>query len=528
MLYPLLKNMMYGVLKVFVISILFIFWIIIFFSPTDNWIWDPSFYYGQMRSPIVDHDLDLRNETLTGRYVLAHTKTGLQESPWPIGPSILWSPSFLITHTIVYWLNPSQANGFDPLSLVGVAFSSIGYGCAGLILIYSVCRKLTDQYTALFIIILSFLATPLFYYMFRQPIMAHTASLFAFSLVVWVYFHLNQYDSVDSLSGLLFGIALGLCFLTRWTGIVMVIIPGVYFIPRIFYVLKNHSYLRVKQVILQITILFLVFFAVITPQLSLWYRLHLSFFVIPQSGDAFIDGFLPVNTLNVFFHSNRGLLFWAPFVMIGILGIWFIPDIPIRFATISIILIQVILIGYRVDWYSGGGFGARYMIENLPLLVLGVIAVIKKMRQSVSFLSKMGLEFLFLFFGFILIVHQSMLLVSYENIGIGWINPGYGSGADIGITWLWENFLRLWYDPSLWMALHPFVGQDRQAAIVNYLTGIRELQMYMIPYISTIITPLLISTLLLFTHLLNKHRLAVLLSIIACYCVIWAGFLLLI
>ncbi|WP_129631309.1 hypothetical protein [Candidatus Oscillochloris fontis] len=518
-------NLTSGIVKVVVMSILFIFGIIIFFSPTDNWIWDPSFYYAQMRSPIVEHDLDLRNETLTGNYVFEYTKTGLQESPWPIGPSILWSPSFLMTHTIMRWVNSSQANGFDLLSLTSVALSSIGYGAAGLILIYAICRYSTDLYTSLLITTLSLFATPLFYYMFRQPIMAHTASLFAFSLVVWIYLHLNQHDGVDPLSGLLFGVALGLCFLTRWTGFVMAIIPGVYFVPRMFYALKERSFTLAKQTILQIIILSLLAFITIMPQLSFWYRLHLDFFVMPQSKDAFVDSILPINTLSIFFHSNRGIFFWAPFILLGMFGLWFIPDTPIRFAAISIIILQIILIGYRVDWYSGGGFGVRYMIENLPLLVLGVVALFNEIKQKVSFIPKIGLRFISVFFCTVLIIHQCVLIASYHNIGIGWIDPGYGKGADIGVAWQWENFLRLWHDPSFWMAPRLFVGQNRQAAIVNYLAGIREPQAYVIPYVSSILTPLLVSALFVFAHLLDRRRLAVLLSVIACYCIAWAGFL---
>ena len=37
---------------------------IVFFGPTDNWLWDSSFYYAQLRSPIVDDDLNFRNETV--------------------------------------------------------------------------------------------------------------------------------------------------------------------------------------------------------------------------------------------------------------------------------------------------------------------------------------------------------------------------------------------------------------------------------------------------------------------------------
>ena len=76
----------------FSIALLFILGMILFFRPTDNWSWDPSFYYAHIRSPIIENDLDFRNETITSGVETPETVTGLQASAWPVGPSILWSP----------------------------------------------------------------------------------------------------------------------------------------------------------------------------------------------------------------------------------------------------------------------------------------------------------------------------------------------------------------------------------------------------------------------------------------------------
>lgn len=48
-----------GLLVVLVLCSIFLF-----FGPTDNWSWDPSFYYAQLRSPIIDGDLDLSQEVI--------------------------------------------------------------------------------------------------------------------------------------------------------------------------------------------------------------------------------------------------------------------------------------------------------------------------------------------------------------------------------------------------------------------------------------------------------------------------------
>jgi hypothetical protein len=94
-------------------AVLFTAGVVWFFGPTDNWSWDPSFYYAQLRSPIIEHDLDFRNETVTGGIVTRYTEKGLQGSAWPIGPGILWSPFFLVAHGLVAVMAPAYATGFS-------------------------------------------------------------------------------------------------------------------------------------------------------------------------------------------------------------------------------------------------------------------------------------------------------------------------------------------------------------------------------------------------------------------------------
>src|SRR3712207_2515440 len=102
---------------------------LLFFSPTDNWRWDPSFYYAQLRSPIIDRDLDFRDETIPRDGVSRRTVTGLQPSPWPIGPSLLWAPFFLAAHVYVA-VRPgiSTEHGFAAPYIAAVAAGSALYG----------------------------------------------------------------------------------------------------------------------------------------------------------------------------------------------------------------------------------------------------------------------------------------------------------------------------------------------------------------------------------------------------------------
>jgi hypothetical protein len=111
---------------------------VVFFGPTDNWRWDPSYYYAQLRSPIIDKDLDYRNETDTSEIKTTYTVTGLQHSPWPVGPAILWSPFFFIAHAFETIVSPMSATGFSAVYISLVSLGSALYGLLGVFLIYRI------------------------------------------------------------------------------------------------------------------------------------------------------------------------------------------------------------------------------------------------------------------------------------------------------------------------------------------------------------------------------------------------------
>ena len=205
---------------------------IVFFSPTNNWSWDPSYYYAQLRSPIIDNDLDFRNETITNGVITKVTITGLQGSVWPIGPSIFWSPFFLLAHIYMRIAHPLKANGFYFPYIALVSLGSSFYGIIGLTVIYKTIRQYADRFISGLTIFLCLCATATFFYIFRQPIMAHTSSLLASAAFIYIYLNVSKGRLPIWTSGLLFGVFLGLNFLTRWSGILIVILPISFYISR--------------------------------------------------------------------------------------------------------------------------------------------------------------------------------------------------------------------------------------------------------------------------------------------------------
>lgn len=489
-----------------------------FYGPTDNWSWDPSYYYAQLRSPIIENDLDFRNETVTNGYVTKVTVTGLQGSAWPVGPSILWSPFFLLAHCFVSLLAPAKATGFSSPYIALVSFGSALYGIIGLFLLYRICRRFGDQYIAAIAVALALGATPLFFYIFRQPIMAHTTSLLVSATLVLFYVHLTENQCLNNQSGLCFGVLLGLSFLTRWAGILYVVLPMTYFGTQLIGITRTKNSSALGSLVRQVLVMIVTFGLTISPQLSLWRRLYGSFLASPQRSDSFVATALPSNLLKIFLDTNRGLMIWSLFSFIGLLGMMRIPNPKVRISAMLYMGLQIVLIGYRVDWYGGGGYGPRYFIEALPLLTIGFVCLAQPVVKKPFGKLLVGLC------AIALIAHQAVLVYAVEHASEGWLNWGdYLRGQPIGLDWQRQSALRLFAQPSLWLAPR-LVAQNRQTILVNYVTGVHDFRAYVISATAAGLASLIIIVASLMPKFINESQLPAILLGAMVYMVAWSFF----
>jgi len=96
---------------------------------------DGNGYYAWLASPIVDRDLDFRNQyrhadPLFRDYVIdadgqtqpgQATPTGHVINQWSIGPAVLWAPWFLAAHAVVSLTGADPQDGYAPIYLRAVA-----------------------------------------------------------------------------------------------------------------------------------------------------------------------------------------------------------------------------------------------------------------------------------------------------------------------------------------------------------------------------------------------------------------------
>jgi hypothetical protein len=455
-----------------------------FYSPTDNWRWDPSFYYAQIRSPIIDGDFNYREETVPHNGVARYTEKGLQPSPWPIGPSLLWGPFFLAAHWIMLWLKPDFANGSSNLYIGLVSAGSALFGLVGVWVHYIMCRRISPPSLALIATVLALFATPLFFYIFRQPLMAHSTS-FLFTTLVILSCILFEQDTIPiPWSGLILGAFTGVYSILRWTGLLIAIIPIGIYCFRIWDAWKTRDIPIIRKISIQLGIFILVAFLCITPQLVTWYQLHGRWLVNPHEG--IFTPFTPINLFNVFFSTNRGLIFWSPYILIGMIGLAYLPLKRLRNLMALYILLFLLPLVFRQDWYGGGGFGTRYFLEILPIASLGFVSMIKDAftRRWVKYV--VGALAVFL------ILLQFSSLVAVENlVHLDWLDyTAYNQGLPIGLKYHLLTPLKFVQHPGLLLGLRPNVGIDRQTVFYNLVSGTQDMKLYAIPMIGLFLLPL--------------------------------------
>ncbi len=431
-----------------------------FYGPTDNWRWDPSFYYAQLRSPIVEGDLDFRDETQPPGAIDVYTVTGLQPSPWPVGPGLFWAPFFVLAHGVHLLINPGMADGFGNLYITLVSAGSALYGVVGLLVTYRLCRLYSASGLAMLAVLLTLLASPLFFYIFRQPIMAHSLSFLAAASLLLLCVRLERGILPLDKSGIPLGVAVGVSVLLRWSSVLLVVLPAGLLIWYVVEALHQRDIQRVRLVVWQMVLAGCAALIAVSPPLALWYQLHNTWLIFPTVG--FTHTF-PVHIPNLFFHTNRGLLFWAPFVLLGFVGIFRLPEVRLRSLVVLYLALLLILLGRWEDWFSGGGYGPRYFIETLPIAAIGFVVLL---RDVVTTLARW---LLLVVASTLLVLHQAALLLAVEQAWVGLTD--YMQGHPLDIHFQGAALLRLLSSPAWLIAPRPYVADERQAVLASLLSG---------------------------------------------------------
>lgn len=314
---------------------------------------DGMYYFSWLRSLVLDMDIDFTNEYAHFGISQLTTPRGLPRNIYAIGPALLWSPGYLWIHSLV------KQDGYTFLYQFATGLMSVGYALTGLMLLYRVLRNFFTETASIATILTVALATNLLFYGAVDTVNSHALSFFAASLFLTALL-----DTSVRARFMLLGISLGLLTIVRIQNAVF----GLALLPMILDRRIIHT--------------LIAFVGLVAIQFTFWGVLYGRFGTIPYLTLGL--GFSQPQIGAVLFSSQSGLIRWTPIVGLSIIGLLTRRVIPHVFhmVLVGVFVMQLLIVSSWEIWWQGASYSGRMFVSSLPILALGLAAVLQSMISN--------------------------------------------------------------------------------------------------------------------------------------------------
>ncbi len=371
-------------------------------------------YFAALRSVYFDRDLHYANEYahFIGRDPVAHaglrpymegeTPTGYRLNDAPIGTAVLWSPFYVAADIGVAAARSLGAavprDGYAWPYVWAVCLGSLFWGTAGMFLAYRLCRAYASRTASLWGVVAIWFASPVVFYLYITPAMAHANSMFAVTLFLLLW----QRGRVDRAARgwVILGAAAGLMILVRELNWLLLLVLAVDETQGILHVVQSADGQRVRGAPLvraavvewwRRSVGYLCFAValgiVVAPQLYVYQTLNGTFGPTPFVVEKF--SLLPRYAFAVLFSGFHGLFSWHPVTLVAVLGLaalW--RRAPwVAAALVVFVAAQVLVIGSYETWWGGASFGARRFINCTAIFSLGLAVGFGTLRGRIRHLA---------------------------------------------------------------------------------------------------------------------------------------------
>lgn len=358
-------------------------------------------YYAYVASIIIDGDLYLEDEFRHAdpwHYRLRFdehglirqeliTSTGYIRNKFSVGPSLLWTPFFLLAHVFVsvyniFAINPIPTDGFSYPYLLLCAIGTAVLGFIGLLLSYDIARTLYSERTALLAVLGIWLASALPVYMYFLPFMSHAHSVFICSLFVWYWY--RTYPNRHVWQWLLLGFIGGLMVTTYYVNAVLLLIlfidVAVILRNSILYSHGSESINHLKRLTYSALVGMVGVLLGLVPHFVVKGIIYGSPFALGY-GDPW--WFASPRLVKVLFSSEHGLWTWTPIILFACVG--FVPliyrDRVVGWRFLLTFLVFYYVIASFDDWHGQSSFSNRFFLSLTPVFAMGLAALIDTVYQ---------------------------------------------------------------------------------------------------------------------------------------------------
>ena len=306
-------------------------------------------------------------------YVFDQPETGRKTNKYAIGTALFEMPFFLVAYAWSDHVEGYNLDGYGPPFQIAAHLSNIFWVVLGLFVLRRFLKVyFTDAVIAIVLACIAF-GTNLYTYSTFIPGMSHPYVFFIFCSIL--YYTQRWYAQGKPSQLYMLGALAGLAVITRPIAIII-------FLVTLLWEVNSLALLKLRLTFLaqrgkQIGIAFICFLAVAMIQMSYWKYTsgHWVFFSYQEDG----FNFLKPKIWAGLFSYQKGWFVYTPIALLGMAGLYFLWKKQKALAPVVVIyfIITIYVVFCWRNWWYGGGFSARGMVESLAVMALPLGALIE-------------------------------------------------------------------------------------------------------------------------------------------------------
>ncbi len=342
-------------------------------------------YYIYLPAALIHRDISLETtiaQQFNGKAeewmgIIRYPATGRYLNRYALGEAILLTPFFLAGHLFAKFLSV-PADGFSWPYQVATVFAGLFYFIVGLIFLRRVLERHFSPSTTLLTLVAITFGTNLFHYGTSDNIFSHIFSFCLFSALLFLTE--KWYESAHQRSAILLAVVAGLITIVRPTNVIFLLLVPMLGISDRVTLWERLTFIR--QQISTVLLCAVAYLITILPLLSYWKYTTGRWFLNSYQGLSF--NWTKPEIVNVLFSVRKGLFFWSPLLLLGLVGLYFIARYWKGFwlPALIVLLAHTYVIASWPTWWFGGSFGHRAFTEILPIFAIGYAALLETTREK--------------------------------------------------------------------------------------------------------------------------------------------------